>query len=102
MTGQEHDQMCCILLGLVIDISLPRGLSSVHLIWAVHAILDFLYLAQYPVHTDKTLESLEDALAHFHQAKNIFIDLSIWNSFNIPKIHFVQHYMMLIQLYGTT
>jgi hypothetical protein len=28
VTGQEHDQMCRILLGLVIDIPLPGGLSN--------------------------------------------------------------------------
>jgi len=54
------------------------------------------------VHTDETLETLEDALARFHQVKDIFIDLGIWESFNIPKLHFVQHYVMLIRLYGTT
>jgi hypothetical protein len=29
MTGQEHNQMCCILLGLIINIPLPGGLSNV-------------------------------------------------------------------------
>ena len=28
VTGQEHDQMCCILLGLVINIPLADGVSS--------------------------------------------------------------------------
>jgi hypothetical protein len=102
VTGQEHNQMCHILLGLVIDIPLTRGCSNVHLIWAVRAVLDFLYLAQYLVHTDETLEMLEDALACFYQAKDIFINLGIQESFNIPKLHFVQHYVMLIRLYGTT
>ena len=35
MTGQEHNQMCYILLGLVIDIPLAGGASNVHLIQAV-------------------------------------------------------------------
>jgi len=57
------------------------------------------------MHTNKTLEileTLEDALACFYQVKDIFINLGIWESFNIPKLHFVQHYVMLIQLYSTT
>lgn len=102
VTGQEHDQMCRILLGLVIDIPLAGGLSNVRLIQAVRALLDFLYLARYPVHTDETLELLDDALARFHSAKEIFVDLGIRESFNIPKLHFVQHYVMFIRLYGTT
>ena len=94
--------MCRILLGLVIDIPLAGGLSNVRLIQAVRALLDFLYLARYPVHTDETLELLDDALARFHSAKEIFVDLGIRESFNIPKLHFVQHYVMFIRLYGTT
>jgi Plavaka transposase len=60
VTGQEHNQMCRILLGLVIDIPLAGGLSNVQLIQAVQALLDFLYLARYPVHMDETLELLND------------------------------------------
>ncbi|KAF9486934.1 hypothetical protein BDN71DRAFT_1485414 [Pleurotus eryngii] len=101
VTGQEHDQMCRILLGLVIDLPLPGGVSNTRLIWAVRAILDFLYLAQYPVHTDRSLELLEDALEEFHSNKAIFIDLGIRDSFNIPKLHFAKHYVRFIKLYGT-
>ena len=102
VTGQEHDQMCRILIGLVIDIPLPGGLSNVRLIRAVRAVLDFVYLARYPVHTDETLGLLDDALAHFHDSKDIFIDLGIRDAFNIPKLHFMRHYVMFIRLYGTT
>jgi hypothetical protein len=101
VTGQEHDQMSRILLGLVIDAPLPGGLSNVRLIRAVRALLDFLYLAQYPVHTDETLELLEDALARFHSNKNIFVDLGIRDAFNLPKLHFARHYVTYIKLYGT-
>ena len=54
VTGQEHDQMSRILIGLVVKCPLPGGLSNVHLVKAVRALLDFLYLAQYPIHTDET------------------------------------------------
>jgi hypothetical protein len=40
------------------------------------------------MHIDEMLELLEDALAHFHDMKGIFVDLGIWDSFNIPKLHF--------------
>ncbi len=39
VTGQEHDQMCRILLGLIVDLPLPDGLSNARLIRAVRAIL---------------------------------------------------------------
>ncbi len=102
VTGVEHDQMCRILLGLVVDAPLEGGLSSAPLIRAVRALLDFLYLAQYPVHTDETLELLENALAVFHDNKEIFVDLGIREGWNIPKLHFALHYAELIRLLGTT
>ncbi|KAG6810656.1 hypothetical protein H0H92_010893 [Tricholoma furcatifolium] len=102
VTGQEHDQMCRILLGLIIDAPLPDSQSSARLLRAVRAMLDFLYLAQYPVHTDRTLELLDVALEGFHGNKQIFIDLGIREGFNIPKLHWAQHYIDAIRLYGTT
>jgi hypothetical protein len=99
----EHacSTMSHILLGLVIDAPLADGLSNIRLIRAVHALLNFLYLAQYPVHTNETLELLEDALEPFHNNKKIFVDLGIRDAFNIPKLHFARHYLKYIKLYGT-
>lgn len=101
VTGQEHDQMCRILLGLIIDIPLEGGLSNVRLVKAVRALLDFLYLAQYPIHTDETLVFVDDGLEQFHENKDIFIDLGLREAFNIPKLHFAKHYVNFIKLYGT-
>ncbi|KAF9529836.1 hypothetical protein CPB83DRAFT_924972 [Crepidotus variabilis] len=102
VTGQEHDQMCRILLGVVVDLPLPGGLSNVRLVQCVRALLDFLYLAQLPIHTTETLAILEDALQRFHDNKNIFVDLGIRENFNLPKLHFALHYVDLIRLFGTT
>jgi hypothetical protein len=52
ISGKEHDQICHIILGLLINIPLPHNQSPARLLGAVRAILDFLYLAQYPVHTN--------------------------------------------------
>jgi hypothetical protein len=68
---------------------------------AVHSLLDFLYLAQYPMHMTETLKLLCDALKQFHDNKGIFVDLGIHNDFHIPKLHFLDHYLMYIELYGT-
>ena len=37
--------MCCILLGLIVDLPIPGGLDPSHIVKAVRALLDFLYLA---------------------------------------------------------
>ncbi|KAL7284380.1 hypothetical protein ACG7TL_001670 [Trametes sanguinea] len=62
VTRKEHNQMCCFLMGLIVGLPLPDGMSPVHLLRAVRAILNFLYLAQYPAHTSDTLNLLKDAL----------------------------------------
>ena len=102
VTGHEHDQICRFLLGLVIDIRLPDNLSNIRLLRSVRAMLDFLYLAQYPTHTDSTLRLLTDALHRFHANKDVFISLDIRAHFNIPKFHSISHYVDLIQVFGTT
>ncbi|KAG2352892.1 hypothetical protein BDR07DRAFT_1264463, partial [Suillus spraguei] len=72
------------------------------LLHAVCGLLDFLYLAQYPSHTSETLILLNEALDLFHNNKDIFIDLGIRNSFNLPKLHFTAHYAHMIRMFGTT
>jgi hypothetical protein len=102
VTGTEHDQICRFLLGLIIDIKLPNRLSTGKFLRAVRGLLDFLYLAKYPVHTTETLQLLDDALHMYHDNRQIFIDLGIRNDFNFPKDHFINHYHELIEIFGTT
>jgi len=77
VSGTEHRQISSFLLSTLIDIQLPNGVSPVPLIRATRAILDFLYLAQYPIHTSETLASLEAALNEFHENKHMFETLGI-------------------------
>ena len=65
VSGQEHKKMCCILLGLIIDLPIPGGLDPSCVVRATHALLNFLFLAQYQSHTTTTLCRLEDALSEF-------------------------------------
>jgi hypothetical protein len=102
ITGKEHCEICAILLGLVVDLPLPAVRSPQHLIIATRAALDFLYLAQLPVHSSSTLTALTDSLMLFHTNKQIFIDLDIHNDFNFPKIHGMSHYHDGITMFGTT
>jgi hypothetical protein len=81
---------------------LPENHSPICLLCAVRGILDFLYLAQLPVHTSETLLHLKAALGTFHQNKSIFIDLGVCTNFNLPKLHSLQHYASCIESFGTT
>ncbi|KAG1874323.1 hypothetical protein F4604DRAFT_1880851 [Suillus subluteus] len=76
VSGAKHAQICCFLLGIIIDAQLPGNMSSTRLLRAVHGLLDFLYLAQYPCHSSETLSLLDEALVLFHDNKQIFVDLA--------------------------
>ncbi|KAF7372072.1 hypothetical protein MVEN_00065500 [Mycena venus] len=102
VTGKEHDQISRFILGIIIDIQLPNNLSSARLVAAVRGTLDFLHLAQYPMHTSETLSHLGDGLRRFHENKSIFVDLGVRSDFNLPKLHNCTHYPMYIKLFGTT
>ncbi|KAJ8481391.1 hypothetical protein ONZ51_g6034 [Trametes cubensis] len=102
VTGKEHGDMCRFLLGLVVGLSLPGGYSPLRLVRAVRALLDFLYLSQYPAHTSDTLSLLCDALRRFHANKDIFTQLGIRLHFKLPKLHALDHYVDSIKLFGTT
>lgn len=94
--------MCRILLGLVTGLPLPGGLDPARLVRAVRALLDFMYLARYPVHSTATLKLMDDALARFHDNKDVFVDLGIRTDFNFPKLHALLHYSFSIRLFGTS
>jgi Plavaka transposase len=100
LTGQEHKDICRIILGLVVD--LPDIQFSARLARAVRALLDFIYLSQSSVHTTESLDALETALRQFHEEKDVFIELGARQDFNLPKLHSMSHYQKSITLFGTT
>jgi len=100
--GKEHKKICGFLLGLIVNLPVPGGMDSLRMVKAVHALLDFLFLAQFQSHTSDTLSQLEDSLVAFHNNKAIFVDLGIWEDFNILKLHGLLHYALSIHLFGTT
>ncbi|KAJ7812442.1 hypothetical protein B0H14DRAFT_3752478 [Mycena olivaceomarginata] len=102
VTGKEHDEISRFLLGIIVEIRLPDNLSSNRLLGAVRGILDFVYLAQYPMHTTETLGHMGNALDRFHANKSIFVDLGVRTDFNLPKLHSCTHYIMYIKFFGTT
>ncbi|THU98466.1 hypothetical protein K435DRAFT_818868 [Dendrothele bispora CBS 962.96] len=102
VTGTEHKQICSFLLGVVIDIPGLSSRQSNLLLSATRALLDFLYLSCYPIHSDNSLVLLDESLAAFHSNRDIFVELGVREHFNIPKLHFLSHHTRAIKLYGTT
>ncbi|KAL0571739.1 hypothetical protein V5O48_010221 [Marasmius crinis-equi] len=101
VTGTEHQMIGKFLLGLIIDIPLPAGASSEKLCAAVRSMLDFIYLAQYPLHSTNTLSLLRASLTEFHNNKDIFVELGACPSFRIPKLHACQHFSTHFENFGT-
>ena len=102
VSGQEHKDITCLLLGLIVDLPLPSGQVTSCVVRAVRALLDFLYIAQFPSQTTTTIIQLEESLARFHNNKAVFLDLGVHTHFNIPKLHSLVHYSASISLFGST
>jgi hypothetical protein len=83
VSGKEHASMCQILLGLVLDVPLADGVSNIPLQQAVRAILDFVFLAQYPVHSAVTLRMMTDSIPF-----QVWIDA---DSYTWPNTHDDHH-----------
>lgn len=89
------------MLGVITDLTLPDRQDHRRVLQAVRALLDFVYIAQYPeMSATCTIKQLKDALTRFHSAKTIFIKLGARQHFNLPKIT-LAHYVEAIQLCGT-
>ncbi|KAJ3766648.1 hypothetical protein FB446DRAFT_782123 [Lentinula raphanica] len=103
VSGMEHKQMASFILGVIMDIPSLTPNQSNMLLAATCALLDFLYLAFYPIHSSESLAlPLEKALDSFYQNRNVFIELKVCANFNLLKLHFLCHYVHAIKYYGTT
>ncbi|KIK25461.1 hypothetical protein PISMIDRAFT_31798, partial [Pisolithus microcarpus 441] len=95
-TSTDHKQVEWVFLTALVG-TVPH----LDVIKAGSNLLDFIYLAQYQSHTDFMLVALQQALNGFHATKNIFIELSCCEHFNMPKIHSLQHYVETIKSLGS-
>src|SRR6201996_6178064 len=101
LTGQEHKDIARVLLGVVVNLALPGVWSSACLARIVRALLDFIYLSQYPVHTTASLNAMDTVLRRFHDDKDVLIELGVREHFKLPKLHSLLHYTRSITLFGT-
>ncbi|KAG1817122.1 uncharacterized protein BJ212DRAFT_1299292 [Suillus subaureus] len=82
--------------------------TSPQFIRTIHAIVEFIYLAQNPVHSSETLQSMEQALSDFHFFKGAIIEAKarkgkggIKDNFFIPKLELLQSFKGTVQRLGT-
>lgn len=67
-TGSEYRQMEKVFLALLCGLhdEDPRFIA------ATRAVLDFIYLAQFPIHSTSTATLMDDALRRFYACKDVF------------------------------
>ena len=101
-TGKEYNEIAKFILGLVLDMPIDGDRAdALGLAQALQGLLDFCYLAQYPVQSTSSLKDLEAALQLFHEHKQVLIKLGARKNFKIPKLHYLIHYVDLIQWLGS-
>jgi hypothetical protein len=98
MTGKEQKELEKVLLVIMTSgSSVPK-----QAIVAALGLLNFVYLARFPQHTEESLKLLEESLERFHQYKWIFFGKKCCKDFNrVPKIHSMQHYACSIREKGS-
>lgn len=104
-TGRENRDIERQILGAIAgqeDLD-PRVLKC------VRALLDFIFMAGFPVHTERTLAEMQRHLDIFWKNIRVFVELSarvgksgnLIEEFAIPKLHLLFHYLMNIRDLGT-
>ncbi|KAF8962421.1 hypothetical protein BDZ97DRAFT_1662882 [Flammula alnicola] len=65
------------------------------------ALLDFLYIARQNSISTSDLEKLDEALARFHQYREVFIAAGVRFDISLPRQHALVHYASSIRLFGS-
>src|SRR5260221_2404436 len=70
---------------------------------AIWLVLDFVYMAQYPLLSDLNLSKMKDLLSLFNQSKEVFISNGSQelHHFCMPKLHALQHCIHDVHSGGT-
>ncbi|KAG0705614.1 hypothetical protein DFH29DRAFT_980850 [Suillus ampliporus] len=77
-----------------------KGHVPQDIIHAFSAFLNFCYIVQQDTLTEDDLTQLQDALDCFHQYHGIFKMTGVVTDFSYPCQHSLNHYSLMIQLYG--
>ncbi|KAG1769595.1 hypothetical protein EDD22DRAFT_977460 [Suillus occidentalis] len=102
MTGREHRDIQRTIVPTL------WGAAPPDFIHAVRAIIDFIYLAQNPVHTPTSIRNMTHALNEFHRYKQAIIAAEarrgkggVKDDFFIPKLELMQSFARIIQHVGS-
>lgn len=101
MTGQEHHDIQRTIVAVI------AGAVSGGFLRAIRALIDFIYIAQYPSHTATTINMLTQALEKFHKNKHHILEAGAragkagpMEHFNIPKLELFHSFARAIEFLG--
>ncbi|KAG1888723.1 hypothetical protein F4604DRAFT_1674358 [Suillus subluteus] len=101
MTGREHRDIQCTIVASIAGVAAPRFIRS------ICALIEFIYLAQNPVHSPDSLHSMVQALSDFHAFKDAIIDAEarrgkkgVKEDFFIPKLELLQSFRGTVERLG--
>ncbi|KIM57485.1 hypothetical protein SCLCIDRAFT_28823 [Scleroderma citrinum Foug A] len=104
MTGRDHRD----IQRSIVPILDGAGTVMDGFICAIHGLVEFIYCAQDPVHTDSSIAAMQQALTDFHSMKQSILDLqarkgssSVINHFWIPKLELMLSFWQQIKANGT-
>jgi hypothetical protein len=96
MTGREHRDIQRTLVPMIAKAS-PN--ITPLFVYCIRSIIEFIYRAQSPTHTDASLASMVEALGEFHETKGAILQAearrgakSVKNDFNIPTLELLQSF----------
>lgn len=96
MTGREHRDIQRTLVPMIAKAS-PNVTPL--FVYCIRSIVEFIYRAQSPTHTDTSLASMVESLGKFHETKDAIIQAEarrgakgVKNDFNIPKLELLQSF----------
>ncbi|TCD67754.1 hypothetical protein EIP91_011996 [Steccherinum ochraceum] len=95
-TGDDSKALMKVFLAAIV------GYVPESMIQALHAFLEFCYLARRNVHTNRTLRKMKAALEEYHGHREIFEQYGKREElgFNLPRQHSMLHYIDLIVSFG--
>ena len=93
---------CSHVARFQIYLAAVAGLIPSKMVQCLAAFLDFCYLARRAEHDTESLKAMDEALALFHELRNVFVETGVRpTGFGLPRQHALLHYVLAIRLFGS-
>ncbi|KAH7909168.1 hypothetical protein BJ138DRAFT_1200335 [Hygrophoropsis aurantiaca] len=95
MTGRDHRDIQRTIVPSI------AGAAPPDVVLTIRHLVDFIYQAQAPVHTEATIKAMVQSLNGFHNAKEAILKANARQNFHIPKLELFQSFGGMIRNVGS-